>query len=313
MKSVLTMGHTHALLAALTVAVAFGTRARPADAEPLERQQAAETVTVQLASGRTFTAAVDVRTDPQQLWLRWQYGSAAVLLRPIAWSQVVGVKAAGKELTGSEFLGVVTALRREFPVTASNAAGQTRIVLTGSCLAAGSPQAGERATTSDTALSSTPPQPLVRSLVIEAEVGRWNANVEADGLLVHVYPLDETGDMIPISGTLEVELIGRQSGGLKPADPFSTIGQWQQGVRPTDFGPRGAVYRLPFQSVQPEFDLNVAPHAAVHARLSVPAQGTFEATASMVRIRPYSSVRDELQQATGQRFFRQETTSDGRR
>jgi len=115
-----------------------------------------------------------------------------------------------------------------------------------------------------------------------------------------------------VRGTLEVELIGRQTGVAKPPQPFARLGHWAQPVSVDDFGSRGAAYRLPFQGVHPEFQLAVAPHGAVHARLSVPGQGTFEATASTVRIRPYSAVRDQWQQATGYRFFPQETTQDGR-
>jgi hypothetical protein len=91
------------------------------------------------------------------------------------------------------------------------------------------------------------------------------------------------------------------------------LGHWERPVDPGDFGPGGAVYRLPFQEVHPELDTSMAPRGAVHARLSVPGQGTFEATSSMVRIRPYSAIRDALQRETGFRFFPQEWTQDGRR
>jgi hypothetical protein len=45
----------------------------------------------------------------------------------------------------------------------------------------------------------------------------------------------------------------------------------------------------------------------------VPGQGTFETTESLLRIRPYSAVRDQLQLSTGRRFFPRERTGDGRR
>ncbi|MFH1923324.1 MAG: hypothetical protein ABIP48_25965, partial [Planctomycetota bacterium] len=75
-----------------------------------------------------------------------------------------------------------------------------------------------------------------------------------------------------------------------------------------EFGLLGAKYRFPFQAVHPEFDLELAPYAAVHARLSVPGEGVFEATESDVRVRPYSATRDHLQYTTGQRFFPLERT-----
>ncbi len=74
-------------------------------------------------------------------------------------------------------------------------------------------------------------------------------------------------------------------------------------MTPDQFGADGAIFKLPFQAVHPEFDLNYGPWGVVHAKLSVPGNGAFETSASMVRIRPYSAVRDESQQITGQRFF----------
>ena len=143
-------------------------------------------------------------------------------------------------------------------------------------------------------------------------MANWDGDVEADGLLVHVYPLDDSGGVVPARGTLRFELIGQRDDVFGPPQPFTTLGQWSQQMRVEDFGPRGAVYRLPFQGVHPEFDLTVAPYGALHARLSVPGQGTFETTESLLRIRPYSAVRDELQLSTGRRFFPQERTGDGR-
>jgi hypothetical protein len=43
--------------------------------------------------------------------------------------------------------------------------------------------------------------------------------------------------------------------------------------------------------------------APVHVRLNVPGPGTFEATENLVRIRPYSLLRDAQQQLNGRRFF----------
>ena len=70
-----------------------------------------------------------------------------------------------------------------------------------------------------------------------------------------------------------------------------------------DFDPSGAVYRLAFQAVHPDFQFDLDPHGLVHARLSVPGDGAFEASQALVRIRAYSSVRDHVQQTTGSRFL----------
>ena len=65
----------------------------------------------------------------------------------------------------------------------------------------------------------------------------------------------------------------------------------------------GAVYRLAFQADHPEFDLDLGTHGIVQVRLVVPGQGVFSSSADMVRVRPYSAVRDALQQLDGRRFF----------
>jgi hypothetical protein len=132
--------------------------------------------------------------------------------------------------------------------------------------------------------------------------------VEVDGLIVDVYPLDATGRPVSVNGTLDVRLIAEHTGVVKRKQPFSTEGRWTRPVRREHFGLNGASYRLPFGRFHPQFDLRSSAYGAVHARLSVPGKGVFEATETTVRIRPYGLLRDGLQQATGRRFFPVERT-----
>jgi hypothetical protein len=277
---------------------------KPADAVDQE-SEAGNRIVVEVAGGRKFIGQVDPHTDQTRLWLRRQQGSA-VVLRPLAWQRVVRVQIAGAELSGEELLAIVKELRPTASPPAPPPGGMTEIVLSG---AVGPREAVAATNMGSLALSETP---RVCSLAIEATTARWNANVEADGLLVRVYPLAAAGGVVPVRGSLEIEWIGRRTDVIQPEASFCRLGHWTVQVSERDFGLDGAVYRLPFQSVHPEFDLAVALYGAVHARLSVPGQGTFEATASMVRGRPASVVRDQLQRATGHRFFPQETTGDGR-
>jgi hypothetical protein len=263
-------------------------------AAPQTRPAPDETVAVELASGRTLTGLIDARTDAALLWLRWERGAAA-MTRPIEWDRVVKARVAGQELSGTEFQRIVKAIRRDVPPPAkSTAVGNTIIIK-------GTPNATEAAAApASTATSATP---RVQSLAIETTVANWDAAPAVDGLLVRVYPLDAAGAVVPVDGLLEVELMGRSAGAAVQSQSFARLGSWSQPVRAAEIGVNGAVYRLPFQGVHPEYDTNIAPRGAVLARLSVPGQGTFQATASTVRIRPYSAVRDQLQQTTGQRFF----------
>ena len=111
-------------------------------------------------------------------------------------------------------------------------------------------------------------QPLpVQWLEIEAGPARWDNYVETDGMLIYIAPKDDYGNVVPVRGTLDVDLIAEHAGVVRLPDPFSRIGHWSQAVRPEDFGPYGAVYRLPFQDVNPEFSNHLGPHGAIHAIL----------------------------------------------
>jgi hypothetical protein len=254
------------------------------------------TVTIDLVNGQTFSGEVDPRTGPERLWLRAERGSAAVI-RPIRWDRIARANVAGQNLSGDQFQHVVGILRHGLPSPVDNPARPTTIVLKGQPY-------GDWPESSPSPQKPPAPRP-VRNVAIDASVGTWGDQVGPDGLVIQVQPRDARGAVVPVWGTLEVELIGMRLGVVQPPQPFERLGWWTQEVRPEDFvdSPGGAVYGLPFQAVQPELDTNVAPHAAVLVRLSVPGQGTFAATRSSVRIRPTSVVRDQLQRASGQRYF----------
>jgi hypothetical protein len=147
----------------------------------------------------------------------------------------------------------------------------------------------------------------VRSIRIEAVAANWDADVELDGLELRVIPVTADGGVLSVEGMLSVQLIGQNYGRHGPAYP--KIGRWNRRVRIADYDDfRGALYRLPFQTVNPEFDLNFGWSGVVHARLSVSGHGNFEASRD-VRVRTASSLRDQLQLRTQRRFFPSERTS----
>ena len=285
----------------------------PEDVEPLRAA-----VTVEPVEGRSFTAKVDRRTDDWQLWLRWSRGSAH-LLRPIRWDRIRRVHVGQETLTGEQFRRRVEAARPEV-IPLPPEGPPRRIDVKGAeypgdaKAAAPTREAPGREPAARPALAA-PEARRVRSLAIDVAVANWDADVEVDGLIVDVYPLDGDGQVVPVYGTLEVDLTIQRWGVVKRPQPFIQRGRWTELVRTRHFGPSGARYRLPFGAAgfHPEFDRCAAPYGAVHAQLSVPGQGVFAATQSTVRIRPYSAVRDALERSTGERFFPQEKTGGGRR
>jgi hypothetical protein len=281
------------LAAVLVVAAAGGTRSALAAGVPADGQ-----VRVLLASGRYFTAAIDHRTDATTLWLRWGQ-ETGVILRPIDWERVVRVNIGGETFSGNVVRQAVILVRRERPLALNPPAAP-------SAAPAERPSTLPKPT-AIAAEAAAPPR-RVRALGVEASLGKWGPGVEADGLVVEISPLDEQGEIVPVQGTVEVELIG-QGADPNGSEGFAALGHWVQCVWPEDFAYRGARCRLPFQAVQPEFDLRWAAKGVVHARLSVPGEGVFEATAAMTRIRPSSQLRDNHQETTGRRFFPNERTS----
>lgn len=255
---------------------------------------AAPTVEVELASGRSFRAAVDPRTDDGQLWLRFGSGDLTIL-RPIAWSSIAAVRHGDQVHTAAEFRALAEELKQQTP----RAVFRPRPVVEQVAVPGGQ----------EFAPAPLPmPPPIVRQLHVDAYVANWDQDAEVDGVVVHLFAACDDGSLIPAAGTLEATLIGRRANPAGEGEPFPQLGRWTVQVQPQDFGPAGAVYRLPFQAVHPDFDFRVGAQGLLNARLIVPGSGTFDASVATLRIRPYSGMRDRLQQQTGQRFFSIERT-----
>ena len=162
------------------------------------------TVAVQLTSGRVFTGDIDSRTDRARLWLRHSLGAGSVL-RPIDWVRVVRVKLGEEVYSGQQFHRAVSALPQTSPTDSALNTEPSEIVL-GPAQTEPKPPRSRSTTASE-----------VRSLAIEARLANWDADVEADGLIVHVFPLDLQGAPVPVHGRLEVTLMAEQVGVVQAA------------------------------------------------------------------------------------------------
>ncbi|HEV3021992.1 MAG TPA: hypothetical protein VGX76_05975, partial [Pirellulales bacterium] len=263
-------------------------------------------ILVETVSGRVFTGQIDIRTSRQVLVLRTGTQNVTIV-RPIEWKCVVRIRLDGKSLTPVELLQELEASgwprsNQDLPESPPSPQKPGR-------LPGPSDELSEEGPAS--ALDSAQPLPPVSSLHIEASVAKWNSGADNDGVLLRVFPLDAQGNIVPVGGTLEVDLIGQQEATQTRGNPFPQLARWGQPVDAQDVGANGATYRLPFQAWSPDVNLQFGSYGSVHARLSVPGQGVFDDTATMVRVRPYSSTRDRLQQFRGSRFFPQERTTRG--
>jgi hypothetical protein len=267
------------------------------------------TVTVEVTSGRRWEGIIDTKSTDEELVLRFEKGSA-VLWRPIAWQDVLSAKIDGKSLP-------VVQLKTTFRPMATSAKSKTE-------RAKLNPPNDPFPSDPQPGLPQEQPEekpPLVPQRVTyiscDALLANWDADVEADGLIIHLQPVDQFQDLAVAAGTLEVELFTLQARAFHHAPnsrgrSVEPIVYWAQSVNVSDYTNRGAAIRLPFQAAHPEFDDSLGAYGLVHIKFSVPGSGVFEQTIDGVRIRPWSPLRDYLQMDTGRRFLPHETTGRGK-
>ena len=251
------------------------------------------TVAVELSDGRQFTAAIDDRTDREQLWLRFDR-PASLVLRPVSWSAITAATVSDQRLTVDQLMeklpDLVSKRRLERPRSNN-----------------GSPAPQQ--------LEQSPP-PTVTSLDIHARIANWDADPEPDGLEVDLAPLDANGYLTPANATAEATLVGVT--GIRRASPsgraraiddrFPILGRWTVIVRPEDFSSTGALVRLPFQAVDPHVAEEYRYVGAVTVRLVVPGNGVFTATDDAVLLRSTSPLRSRHES-----FYRTRTLPSERR
>lgn len=250
----------------------------------------AESYEVEVGSGRRFAADIDPRTDQETLWLSFGERSAKVA-RPIQWDRVVRVSDETGTYSRAEFIPVALARAAAVAAEGRDAASRRSTAVVPAALEV-FPD-----------LAPAPLSPRVTHVDVDAFVANWDPDVEADGVVVYVTPVDRHGNDASINGTLVVELFGERPTVRPEGEKFPRLGRWTRTLTPDDFGPRGAVVRLKFQAVHPEFDRRVSSYGLLHARLNVPGSGAFETSVSTLRIRPYSAYRDSLETHRGHRFL----------
>lgn len=262
-------------------------------------------VIVELNDGRYVSGDIDSNTTKNSLILRSTTPSI-VMRSSFAWDRVVKARHGDRVYTPIGFQKFAERLRdreQKKPKTPRNSQP----------LGSVSSLNGPAFTTLKSTRPSRPelPTPGRRSpdvafLRVEASVANWDADAEADGIMIHVFPYSIDGHVLQVHGTLEVKLIGKslnQATQDWKRDLFPKIGEWSHQVRQQDFHRWGAVYRLPFQKIHPEHELEIESTALLNARLSIPGTGTFSASDANVVLRPYSRLRDESQLRRGSRVF----------
>lgn len=264
----------------------------------------AKLLTVELASGRSFTGYVDSHTDGRDLWLRFE-GRAMQTLRPIAWEAVREVRWGGQPMTVEALRGRIEELQTVRPRRGAAAEVEEVLPARGPFRPLGALSSAESAQR----VAAAP----VAALRLDVAAANWDADVETDGLLAFVIPLDAWGRPTVSDGTVEVELMVPAGLTLRHGRSFPTIGRWVRQLSPAVRRGEAYVFQLEFQAVHPEFELRVGPLGLARARLVVPGAGTFEAATPSTYLRVPDPLRDQLQSAAQQRFFPSESTGLGKR
>ena len=274
-------------------------------------------LTVELSSGRRFTGLVDARTSDERLVLRFAR-DGATLRRAIEWDRVVGDSVSKQLIEPAQLKATALAMRTEGSGTQGVPGFQGSEV-------SRPPTSDFRLPTSDSPTSDSPtsdsrppiPDSRVTTVTFDARIANWDGDVETDGLIVELFPIDEDGYAVPARGTVEVELFAPHMrdfnhAPLSGGDTLERVNRWTQAVEPEDFTTRGVRLKLPFAAVHPEFDLDWIGMGLVHVRLAVPGDGVFEDSIDGLRIRPYAPLRDRLEMNTGRRFVPTEGVGRGR-
>ncbi len=244
-------------------------------------------LSVTLTSGRVFTGYIDAATGVERLVLRFTRGGAS-LRRPIAWDRITAAKLEGTAIEPADLRATAERLESKGP-------------------GAGNRGAGIGGREGEAPAEPRGANPHVTSVTFDPRLANWDADVETDGLLIDVLPMDADGYLAAASGTIEVELFAPQrrvfhhapqSGG----DTLERVEHWTRSVQASDFDPSGVRLKLPFGAVHPEFDLDWLGVGLVHVKFIAPGHGVFEDSRDAVRIRPFAPLRDQLEMNTGRRI-----------
>jgi len=248
---------------------------------------------VTLTSGRSFAGDVDASSSSEALVLRFGKGATS-LRRPIRWERIASATHAGEDVPLAEIKELAKQIQTAREKHALPAPSEVN----------------ESETTTNVA------EP-VASITFEARIANWDADVETDGIVLQLFPLNQIGQLTPASGTLEVELFAPQRRAYIAAPQsagYTTglIGRWTVPIERNAITENGVFVRLPFQALHPEFQHDLYWYGLVHVKFSVPGSGVFEQSQDAIPLRPFSPLRDGLQQQTGRRFLSTETTSRGK-
>jgi hypothetical protein len=154
----------------------------------------------------------------------------------------------------------------------------------------------------DANATTSAPRPLaphdaatrVVSLDVEACVANWDQDATTDGVELRIVPRTTFGDVVPSAGQITATLTASNRLALQAPEAFPQLGRWSLHADTNDFGPAGAVYRLPFRGSHPDEDDLLEPYSAVEVSFYVAGEGRFTSDAT-VALRTFNPIRRDMQ------------------
>jgi len=270
--------------------------------------QAADPIDVELNSGRRLSGQIGSTSDQSNLHLR--IGNSSLwIVQPIPWDRIQSAARNGEAVT-------IEDLRKE--ATRYQGLSDEELVPLPPLPKKELPPEELSTPQRVNPFANRSGSLKVSAINVSGVIANWDADVEPDGVIVNVRPLDQQGAIIPAAGTLQLVLVGTRRGRrsfhaseMTRADDVSQIGRWTRKLRMQDIGPRGAFIKLPFGATHPDFDPAVGDIGLIHARLAVPGVGVFEDARDNVLIRSPGFTRDAFERGAGQRFLPFEQTGRG--
>ena len=194
-------------------------------------------VEVRLTSGRRFAGAIDAGSTTEQLVVRSTAGGL-VIRRPIRWDRIVAATIAARPVEMAELKRLAAEVRSQGP----GASSQEPVRPAPSLI--------------EVAEAIAPPvvvaPPPVATISFDAFIANWDGDVETDGLIVDLVPIDAFGHLMPrTAGVLEVELFASQRrimlqhAPLSGGDTFERVERWSVAVSRNKLAPAASACGCP--------------------------------------------------------------------
>lgn len=290
-------------IAAVGAVLMAGLSAPALAADPTD-EQITRAVRLKLTDGRILAGTVNERTSESELWLHFHHPNLQ-MSAAFRWDQVESAMYFGRTLTPEELYRLSQQLKTAAPPPPPfhprhgaelgplydyrpwHGLRSPHHVL---------PRAlpGIRGNLNHDYRGPHSGQRRVVSLQAIARLAQWDADAEIDGLELRVQPIASDGRLIPVRGTISASMHAATRPRYENERASEELERWNQSIDVTDFGPDGAIVRLPFRRRWPDRDLQTSNNGRVQVRLGVPGEGSFDAYIPL-NIRSIDPYRDHQQ------------------